>query len=127
MSHHIHVCDDESHIVLAVSLKFSKAGFRVSSANNGQSAWESIQRDPPELLIADLQMPLLDGLGLIQKMRSQAELKDIPVILLTAKGFELDEEELRHEYGVQQVIWKPFSPRQLVATANALLGVAVAH
>ena len=127
MSHHIHVCDDEPHIVLAVSLKFSKAGFQVTSDNNGQSAWESILRDPPQLVITDLQMPLLDGLGLIKNMRSHPDLKDIPVILLTAKGFELDEDELRTEYGVQQVLCKPFSPRELVAVANSWLAAAVAH
>mgnify|MGYP003390056141 CR=1 FL=1 len=125
MCHHVHVCDDEPHIVLAVSLKFSKAGFRVTSDNNGQSAWESILRDPPQLLITDLQMPRLDGLGLIKKMRSHPDLKDISVILLTAKGFELEEDELRTEYGLQQVICKPFSPRELVSIANSLLGVAV--
>ena len=123
----MHVCDDEPHIVLAVSLKFAKAGFRVTSDNNGQSAWESILRDPPQLLITDLQMPLLDGLGLIKKMRAHAELKEIPVILLTAKGFELDEAELQDEYGVQHIISKPFSPRELVAIANSLLGTVVAH
>ena len=123
----MHVCDDEPHIVLAVSLKFAKAGFRVTSDNNGQSAWESILRDPPQLLITDLQMPLLDGLGLIKKMRAHAELKEIPVILLTAKGFELDEAELQDEYGVQHIICKPFSPRELVAIANSLLGTVVAH
>ena len=123
----MHVCDDEPHIVLAVSLKFAKAGFRVTSDNNGQSAWESILRDPPQLLITDLQMPLLDGLGLIKKVRAHAELKEIPVILLTAKGFELDEAELQHEYGVQHIIPKPFSPRELVAIANSLLGTVVAH
>ena len=128
MSHHIHVCDDEPHIVLAVSLKFSKAGFQVTSDNNGQSAWESILRDPPQLVITDLQMPRLDGLGLIKNMRSHPDLKDIPVILLTAKGFELDEDELRTEYGVQQVLCKPFSPRELVSVANSLLAAAaVAH
>lgn len=123
----MHVCDDEPHIVLAVSLKFAKAGFRVTSDNNGQSAWESILRDPPQLLITDLQMPLLDGLGLIKKVRAHAELKEIPVILLTAKGFELDEAELQDEYGVQHIICKPFSPRELVAIANSLLGTVVAH
>ena len=123
----MHVCDDEPHIVLAVSLKFAKAGFRVTSDNNGQSAWESILRDPPQLLITDLQMPLLDGLGLIKKVRAHAELKEIPVILLTAKGFELDEAELQSEYGVQHIICKPFSPRELVAIANSLLGTVVAH
>ncbi|MBC7821804.1 MAG: response regulator [Planctomycetaceae bacterium] len=126
MSYRIHVCDDEPHIVLAVSLKFSKAGFQVTTANDGQAAWESIQADPPQLLITDLQMPRLDGLGLIKRLRSQPELHDLPVILLTAKGFELDEDELRNEYGVNHVRCKPFSPRELVALANSLLGVTVA-
>lgn len=127
MSYHIHVCDDEPHIVLAVSLKFTKAGFHVTTDNNGQSAWESILRDPPQLVVTDLQMPRLDGLGLIKNMRSHPDLKDVPVILLTAKGFELDEDQLRTECGVQQILCKPFSPRELVATANSLLGVAVAQ
>ncbi len=121
MSYHIHVCDDEPHIVLAVSLKFSKAGFQVTSANDGQAAWESIQRQPPQLLITDLQMPRLDGLGLIKRLRSDPKLHDLPVILLTAKGFELEEDEIRQEYGVSQVLCKPFSPRELIALANTLL------
>ena len=127
MSYHIHVCDDEPHIVLAVSLKFTKSGFRVTSDNNGQSAWESILRDPPQLLITDLQMPRMDGLELIKRMRSDPNLKDIPVILLTAKGYELDEDELRSEYRIQQVLPKPFSPRELVAIANSLLEAALTH
>jgi DNA-binding response OmpR family regulator len=121
MSYRIHVCDDEPHIVLAVSLKFSKAGFQVASASDGQSAWENIQRDPPQLIITDLQMPRLDGLGLIRNLRAHPDLQDIPVILLTAKGYELDEAELRAEYGVQHVLCKPFSPRELIALANSLL------
>lgn len=122
MSHHIHICDDEPHIVLALSLKFSKSGFRVTTASDGQAAWEAIQADPPDILISDLQMPRLDGLGLVKQLRSRPELHDLPVILLTAKGFELEEEELRSEYGIQHVICKPFSPRQLVSLANSLLG-----
>ncbi len=127
MSYHIHVCDDEPHIVLAVSLKFTKSGFRVTSDNNGESAWESILRDPPQLVVTDLQMPRMDGLELIKRMRSDPNLKDIPVILLTAKGFELDEDELHSEYRIQQVLSKPFSPRELVTIANSLLEAALAH
>ena len=126
MPHRIYVCDDEPHIVLAVSLKFSRAGFEVMNANDGQAAWESIQRDPPDLLITDLQMPRLDGLSLIKQLRAHPELCDIPVILLTAKGYELDKDELRREFGVQHVVCKPFSPRELLATANSLLAPKVA-
>ena len=127
MAYRIHVCDDEPHIVLAVSLKFSKAGFQVTSANDGQAAWESIQREPPQLLITDLQMPRLDGLGLIKRLRAHPELHDLPVILLTAKGYELEEDEIRNEYGVQHVLCKPFSPRELVALVNSLLGASASE
>ncbi len=126
MSYRVHICDDEPHIVLAVSLKFSKAGFQVTTANDGQAAWESIQAEPPQLLITDLQMPRLDGLGLIKRLRSQPEFHDLPVILLTAKGFELEEDELRSEYGVSHVIAKPFSPRHLIVLANSLLDIPAA-
>ena len=123
MSLSIHVCDDEPHIVLAVSLKFRKAGFEVSSAADGQAAWEVIQQEQPQVVISDLQMPRMDGLGLVQKMRSDPSCQNVPVILLTAKGFEIDAEELREEFGVQAVICKPFSPRQLLALVQSLLGV----
>ncbi len=123
MSLSIHVCDDEPHIVLAVSLKFRKAGFEVSSAADGQAAWEVIQQEQPQVVISDLQMPRMDGLGLVQKMRSDPSFQNVPVILLTAKGFEIDAEELREEFGVQAVICKPFSPRQLLAMVQSLLGV----
>lgn len=126
MSLHIHCCDDEPHIVLAVSLKFTKAGFQVTSDTDGEAAWESILRDPPQLLVTDMQMPRLDGLGLIQRMRTHPELKDIPTILLTGKGFELEEDELRSEFGVHKVLCKPFSPRELLSVANSLLGTTVA-
>lgn len=126
MSLHIHCCDDEPHIVLAVSLKFTKAGFQVTSDTDGESAWESILRDPPQLLVTDMQMPRLDGLGLIQRMRSHPVLKDIPTILLTGKGFELEEDELRTEFGIHKVLCKPFSPRELLSVANSLLGATVA-
>ena len=124
MSCRLHVCDDEPHIVLAVSLKFSKAGFEVSSAADGQAAWEVIQQVRPQIVISDLQMPKMDGLDLVRKMRSEPDFHDIPVILLTAKGYELDEEELRQEFGIQAVICKPFSPRELLHLVQSLLGVS---
>ena len=126
MSLHIHCCDDEPQIVLAVSLKFTKAGFQVTTDTDGEAAWESILRDPPQLLVTDMQMPRLDGLGLIQRMRAHPELKDIPTILVTGKGFELEEEELKTEFGVHKVLCKPFSPRELLSVANSLLGATVA-
>ena len=117
----IHVCDDEPHIVLAVSLKFRKAGFEVSTASDGQSAWKTIQAERPQVVISDLQMPKMDGLELVRKMRSETAFENVPVILLTAKGFELDEADLHEELGINAVICKPFSPRELLALVQSLI------
>jgi DNA-binding response OmpR family regulator len=123
MTCRIHVCDDEPHIVLAVSLKFRKAGFEVSSASDGQAAWDVIQEVRPQVVISDLQMPKMDGLDLVRRLRAESAFDNVPVILLTAKGFELDEADLREELGIQAVICKPFSPRELLALVQSLLGV----
>jgi DNA-binding response OmpR family regulator len=64
MSHRILVCDDESHITLAVSMKLKRAGYVVQTAADGVAAWEIILRDTPDLLLTDCQMPRLDGIGL---------------------------------------------------------------
>ena len=126
MTCRVHICDDEPHIILALSLKLSKAGLQVSSAADGEAAWDVIQRERPQVVISDLQMPRLEGTELVRRMRSHAEFRDVPVILLTAKGLELDEEELRDELGIQHVVCKPFSPRALLQMVQSLLGVAVA-
>lgn len=126
MSCRIFVCDDEPHIVLAVSLKFRKAGFEVSTASDGQAAWEAIQAERPQFVISDLQMPKMDGLEVVRRMRSTPGFENVPVILLTAKGFELDAAELQEELGIISVICKPFSPRELLALVQNLLGATAA-
>lgn len=124
MSQRIVVCDDDRHIVLAVSMKLTKAGYTVETAPDGQGAWELIEHDRPDLVITDCQMPRLNGLQLCQKIREQPELQGVPVFMLTAKGLELDAEVLRRELGVQRVIMKPFSPRDLLQLVEETLAAA---
>ena len=126
MSFRVQICDDEPHIVLAVSLKLSKAGLQVSTAADGLLAWKIMQQVRPQVVITDLQMPRLDGLALVRRMRSHPDFRDVPVILLTAKGFELDHEELKNDLDIAAVVCKPFSPRELLRTVQSLLGVPVA-
>jgi len=116
-------CDDEAHITRAVSMKLSKAGFDVETHGDGQAGFEAIQREKPALLITDLQMPRLDGLQLCQKLQADESFRDIPILLLTAKGFELEESRIQAEYGVFQVVVKPFSPRELLRTVQETLGI----
>lgn len=123
MSFQILVCDDEPHITRSISMKFTRAGHRVVTASDGQAAWEEILKSRPDLLITDYQMPRLDGLQLCERIGSQPEYRGMPVIVLTAKGYELDEAQLRRDFGVSRVAVKPFSLRELLMLSEKLLDV----
>ncbi len=123
MSSRIVVADDESHITRAINMKLSKAGFDIETASDGQVAWEAIEREIPAMLITDYQMPRLDGLELCRRVRADEATKDLPILLLTAKGFELDEEKMRAEYGIRKIVVKPFSPRELLKIVHETLSV----
>lgn len=121
MAHKLLLCDDELHILRAAEFKFRRAGFEVRCAVDGQEGWELIQEETPDLLITDYQMPRLDGLGLIERVRSCPATQEMPVIMLSAKGFELSSEELTERYGITEIVHKPFSPRELLKNAQELL------
>lgn len=114
MSVRVLLCDDEIHILRAAEFKIARAGFDVRCAADGQDAWEAIQEERPDILITDFQMPRLDGLGLIRRLREEPSTRDLPVIMLTAKGFEVSPQELAENLGVLAVLGKPFSPRELL-------------
>ncbi len=114
------VCDDEPHITLAVSLKLRKAGFEVETHPDGQSAWESVAANPPALIVTDCQMPRMSGLDLIRNVRREPRTTAVPTIMLTGKGFELDDAEMQREMGPVRLFPKPFSPRELLETVAEL-------
>ena len=122
MAKRILVADDESHIVLVVSLKLRNAGFEVLTASDGEEAAELCLSERPDLLITDYQMPLLTGLELCHKLRLDERTKSIPAIMLTARGFDIEPQEMI-DAGIAAFLAKPFSPRELLARVNDLLGV----
>lgn len=126
MSANILVCDDEIHIVRAVQFKLSRSGYEVRCAADGQQAWREIERRTPDLLITDYQMPNMNGLALIERVRQCDLTRELPVIVLSAKGFELSLQELADRWGVLQVMDKPFSPRQLLRLVEMALALRVA-
>ena len=115
------LCDDESFILHAAEFKLKRAGFEIRTANDGQQAWELMQTWKPDILVTDYQMPRLDGLGLCRKCREEEEFKELPIIMLTAKGFELPREELIEQWSVTALIAKPFSPRELLRCVEETL------
>ena len=121
MSKRILLSDDEIHILRAMEFKLKKGGYEVEITCDGEEAWEAIQKCKPDLLITDCQMPRLSGLELINRLRGNPQTADIPVFMLTAKGYELSHELLFDQLRVLRVIAKPFSPRELLRDVDAIM------
>jgi two-component system, OmpR family, alkaline phosphatase synthesis response regulator PhoP len=121
MPKRILLCDDEMHILRAAEFKFKRAGFEVVCASDGQEGWEQVVAHRPDIVVTDCQMPRLNGLQLAERIRSTPETSDLPVIMLSAKGFELSPQELRERFGIRCLMAKPFSPRELFARVESVL------
>ena len=121
MAQRVLLCDDEIHILKAAEIKLTRSGYDVVTASDGLEAWESIKLQTPDIVITDCQMPRLDGLGLIQRIRENTATRDLPILMLSAKGFELAEADLAQRWNVLAVLAKPFSPRELVQVVENVL------
>jgi len=106
-------CDDDIFITKIVVMAPSKLGIDVASRTDGEQAWQLIEEECPDLLISDCEMPHLSGLELTRRLRREERYQHLPIILLTAKAFQLSEDQLRRDLSVNAVLKKPFSPRQL--------------
>ena len=114
------VVDDERDIVDLLRYNLQKEGYDVSAAYNGKEALERAAASPPDLVILDLMMPVMDGFDTCRKLRANAATAHIPVMFLTARGGEVDE-VVGLELGADDYIHKPISPRKLVARVKMLL------
>lgn len=112
--------DDEAHVVHVMALKLRNAGYRVVTASDGREGLAAARQELPDLLITDYHMPGLSGLELCRRLKQSASTSRIPTIMLTARGYELDEQETLRS-GILMTVPKPFSPRQLVASVHQLL------
>jgi two-component system alkaline phosphatase synthesis response regulator PhoP len=120
MNKKILVADDEAHILHVVSMKLTNAGFDVITAVDGEEALELSKSDKPDLVITDYQMPIMTGVEFCKAMRTCEQTKDIPAIMLTARGFDIEPEEMASA-GISAVLAKPFSPREILEKVNELL------
>ena len=121
MSKRILLCDDEAHILRAAEFKFKRAGYEVFCASDGQEGWELVQRHRPDIVVTDCQMPRMNGLQLAERIKQTPETSGLPVIMLSAKGFELSPEDIREKFGIRALLAKPFSPRELFQRVEATL------
>ncbi len=114
------VVDDEPDLVELVSYNLKKDGYEVSSASDAEEALSMLEKERRDLLILDLMLPGMSGMELLRVLRGNPETAQQAVIMLTAKGEEIDR-VLGLEMGADDYITKPFSPRELLARVKAVL------
>ncbi|MFG0244452.1 MAG: response regulator [Phycisphaerales bacterium JB052] len=114
------LADDEPHITHIISLKLTRAGLDVVVVEDGEMALKAAIERRPDAIVTDLQMPYLSGIELAQQLSTNEQCKDIPIILLTARGYAV-EEELENLPSIKKMLSKPFSAKDLLRDINALL------
>jgi len=115
------VVDDEPHVIRSLSFVLSKEGYEVSSAENGEDGLAKIRQIKPNLVFLDVMMPKKNGYEVCQEIKKDSSMRDIHVIMLTAKGQETDREQ-GMEAGADEFMTKPFSPIGVLDKVRELLG-----
>lgn len=114
------VVEDESALVEILRYNLEKEGFAVATAADGEAALEAVTDHKPDLLILDWMLPHISGLEICRQLRRKPETRELPIIMLTARGEESD--RVRGlEVGADDYVAKPFSPSELIARVRALL------
>lgn len=114
------VADDESHIVQVLALKFRNAGHDVIEATDGEEALDLVRGHLPDVVVTDMQMPFMNGIELAGAMLDDPATASIPVLILTARGWAMDE-CIATLSNVKSVQSKPFSPREILSLVEGLV------
>ncbi len=119
MTHKIYIIEDEPDIRETLVYNFQKENFEVNSSGNGIKGLEYIKIKKPDVLILDLMLPDISGLEICRKIKNDDQLKNISIIMLTAKGDEVDR-IVGFELGADDYVTKPFSIRELILRVKVL-------
>ena len=114
------IVEDEPAIQELLAFNVTQAGFQALRAEDADSTWEQVRTHAPDLILLDWMLPNTSGIVLAKQLRAEAHSRDIPIIMLTARGEERDK-VLGLESGADDYITKPFSPRELMARIRAIL------
>ncbi|MBL4809772.1 MAG: response regulator [Phycisphaerales bacterium] len=112
--------DDEPHITHMVARKLMQCGYTVHTAMDGQQGLELILEVMPDLVVTDLQMPYMSGIELSARLWESEKTKDIPVIMLTARGFAI-EDQVRELGNIRSLLSKPFGTKALIELIGSTL------
>jgi len=118
--HNILVVDDELDILNLLDYTLSRAGFNVVTAHDGPEALMMAFKKAPSLIVLDIMLPDMDGTDVLKRLKDNSATRHIPVIMLTAKGDEIDK-IVGLELGAEDYVTKPFSPREFILRVKAVL------
>jgi CheY-like chemotaxis protein len=125
--HHILVAEDSSVLRLVLRRTFSEAGFAVTTAADGLEAWDQVQQHDFDAIVTDEQMPGLSGSELCERLRQHQRWARTPIIMVTAKAYELDRDLLGDHLGISTVFVKPFSPSKVLRAVQQCIHSAAAE
>ena len=114
------VIDDEEYIQHILNFSFGAEGFDVLTASDGEEGITKAKNEKPDVIVMDIMMPKMDGYEACKRIKADPDTKDIPVILLTAKGREADR-KLGADAGADDYVVKPFSPGRLIERVEGML------
>ncbi|MCK6452048.1 MAG: response regulator [Alphaproteobacteria bacterium] len=120
MARSVLLVDDEPNIVLSLEFLMRQAGYAVRVARDGDAALKAIEEEPPELVLLDVMMPKRDGFDVCQTVRANPAWKDVRIVLLTAKGRDIEREK-GMALGADDYITKPFSTREVMQKLRQML------
>jgi len=112
--------EDEPNIIEAVSFILSRAGLDVKTHSNGHDAVDAVRARAPDLVILDIMLPGKNGFDILQDIRADVDLADLPVLMLTARGQEKDR-ELATRFGVSRFMTKPFSNAEVLEAVRDMV------
>ena len=115
--------EDEQEMIDLIKLILERRGFEVLGAVGGKEGLEVIRREKPDLILLDLMMPEIDGWEVYRQMKADEQVKDIPVIVVTAKAQSIDKVLGLHIAKVDDYVTKPFGPQELLKSINKVLAV----
>jgi len=121
MAKKIVLAEDEPQIARLVEFKLKKEGYQVICKGNGEEALAAIKTEEPDLILLDVMMPVMDGYEVLRRVKEDENLKNIPVVMLTARAQERDVVK-GIDMGADDYITKPFHPAELLARVKRILG-----
>lgn len=122
MPAHILAVDDEANVRRIVQLLLTRAGYRVTLANDGFEAMARIAEERPDLIVLDVMMPHMDGFETLKRLKADPDLRDIRIVMLTARAQDEDIFE-GERLGAEEYVTKPFTPQELLRAVEVALSL----